>query len=70
MVNLEGAGIKRPPPVAQDAFERVWLVGLNNIKNLGKPTYLIFNFNFFNKNFNNFSIQEPIIAFNPTSILI
>ena len=29
MVNLEGAGIKRlPPPVAQDAFERVWLVGL------------------------------------------
>ena len=30
MVNLEGAGIKHPPPVAQDAFERVWLVGLIN----------------------------------------
>ena len=28
MVNLEGAGIKRPPPMAQDAFERVRLVGL------------------------------------------
>ena len=29
MVNLEGAGIKRPsPPTAQDAFERVRLVGL------------------------------------------
>ena len=29
MVNLEGAGINAPPPMAQDAFERVWLVGLN-----------------------------------------
>ena len=28
MVNLEGAGIKHPPPMAQDAFERVRLVGL------------------------------------------
>ena len=27
MVNLEGAGIKRRPPTAQDAFERVRLVG-------------------------------------------
>ena len=36
MVNIEGAGIKRPPPpTAQDAFERVRLVGL--IQTVQKP---------------------------------
>ena len=29
MVDLEGAGRKRPPPAVQDTFERVQLVGLN-----------------------------------------
>ena len=43
MVNLEGVGIKRPPPLtAQDAFERVRLVGSGiegrvNKENIGKP---------------------------------
>ena len=29
---FRGAGIKRPPPTAQDAFERVRLVGLRLVR--------------------------------------
>ena len=31
MVDLEGADRKRSPPMAQDGFDRVWLVGLTLI---------------------------------------
>ena len=49
MVNLEGAGIKRPPPVAQDAFERV-----KQHQEFGKTNILDIQFQFFQQKFQQF----------------